>query len=121
MTQIKRNCDECKKEYSADSRNTKRGWGLCCSKSCAAKKREKSKPGYDPSRVAANNTKRAIMKEEAYERGANRFAKKRGFPSYKDMQESEGMNDEMSVSLSICDICELRADYCRCGGDGLYD
>lgn len=36
-----RNCDFCKKEYQADNRNLKRGWGLCCSKSCAAKKREK--------------------------------------------------------------------------------
>ena len=31
----------------ADNRNLKRGWGLCCSKKCAAKKREKSRPNYD--------------------------------------------------------------------------
>lgn len=37
---MKRKCDHCKKEYEADMRNLKRGWGLCCSKSCAAKKRE---------------------------------------------------------------------------------
>lgn len=37
----------------------KRGWGLCCSKSCAAHKREKSKPRYDPERVAHNNFRRA--------------------------------------------------------------
>jgi len=35
-----RNCDHCGKPYKADNRNLKRGWGLCCSKSCAAKKRE---------------------------------------------------------------------------------
>ena len=56
---IKRKCDHCNAEYLADKRNLKRGWGLCCSKSCAAKKREMSKPGYDPERVTANNARRA--------------------------------------------------------------
>ena len=54
-----RSCDNCGNEYKADPRNLKRGWGLCCSKSCAAHKREKSKPDYDPDRVAYNNLKRA--------------------------------------------------------------
>lgn len=54
----KRNCDNCDKEYLADNRNLKRGWGLCCSKSCAAKKREKSKPDYNPERVSLNNLRR---------------------------------------------------------------
>ena len=58
MGTIKRNCNNCGKEYKADTRNLKRGWGLCCSKSCAAKLREKSKPGYDPAIVRANNIKR---------------------------------------------------------------
>lgn len=40
----KRNCDYCGKEYSADNRNLKRGWGLCCNKRHAAKKRERAKP-----------------------------------------------------------------------------
>ena len=53
-----RKCDVCKKQYMADNRNIKRGWGLCCSKSCAAKKRERSKPGYDPETVRYNNLKR---------------------------------------------------------------
>lgn len=53
-----RNCDNCKKAYLADNRNLKRGWGLCCSKRCAAKKREKSKPGYNPITVAINNERR---------------------------------------------------------------
>jgi len=56
---MKRNCDNCGKQYEADMRNIKRGWGLCCSKSCAASKREKSKPSYDPAVVAENNYKRA--------------------------------------------------------------
>lgn len=55
---VLRDCDNCGKQYTADPRNLKRGWGLCCSKSCAAQKREKSKPGYDPKAVEANNRKR---------------------------------------------------------------
>jgi len=53
-----RKCDNCGKLYDADSRNLKRGWGLCCSKSCAASKREKSKPGYNRETVTRNNIKR---------------------------------------------------------------
>ena len=59
MTTTKRNCDNCGKQYQADNRNLKRGWGLCCSKSCAAKKREMSRPDYNPERVKYNNLKRA--------------------------------------------------------------
>jgi len=58
MSYIKRNCDNCNKEYLADTRNLNRGWGLCCSKSCAAKKREKAKPSYNKETVARNNMKR---------------------------------------------------------------
>ena len=57
---MKRNCDNCQTEYEADMRNVNRGWGLCCSKSCAASKREKSKVGYNPVRVAKNN----ILREQ---------------------------------------------------------
>jgi hypothetical protein len=45
-------------EYEADSRNLKRGWGLCCSKYCAAQKREKSRPDYDIEIVKVNNKRR---------------------------------------------------------------
>lgn len=55
---MKRKCDVCNKEYEADDRNIKRGWGLCCSKSCAATKRERSRPDYDPHKVMLNNRKR---------------------------------------------------------------
>lgn len=55
---MKRKCDNCGKEYDADERNLKRGWGLCCSKSCAASKREKLKPTYNAATVAANNYRR---------------------------------------------------------------
>jgi len=55
---MKRNCDNCNEPYEADNRNVKRGWGLCCSKSCAASKREKAKPGYNEQTVQANNIRR---------------------------------------------------------------
>lgn len=58
MGMIKRNCDNCGKEYNADTRNLRRGWGRCCCKSCAAQLREKNKPGYNPERVALNNARR---------------------------------------------------------------
>lgn len=59
----KRKCKVCEKEFTPDLRNVKKSekdskkekWGLCCSKSCAAKLREMSKPGYIPEKVAANN------------------------------------------------------------------
>ncbi len=59
MSIIIRNCDNCGTEYNADNRNIKRGWGLYCSKSCAAKKREKKKPNYNAERVKKNNFKRS--------------------------------------------------------------
>lgn len=40
---MKRNCDYCGTEYEADMRNINRGWGLCCSKKCAANKREQDR------------------------------------------------------------------------------
>ena len=58
-----RKCDNCSIMYKADKRNVNRGWGLCCCKSCAAHKREKSKPGYNPINVIANNLKRAMWME----------------------------------------------------------
>ncbi len=65
MAYIKRNCECCNKEYLADERNIKRGWGLTCSKSCAAKKREKSKPNYNADRVAKNNVRRLVWNDVA--------------------------------------------------------
>jgi hypothetical protein len=40
-------CRNCKKEFKPDKRNLNRGWGMCCSKSCAATykvKLDKMKP-----------------------------------------------------------------------------
>ena len=31
-----KSCLSCNKEFTPDMRNVNRGWGLCCSKSCAA-------------------------------------------------------------------------------------
>ncbi len=56
---MERNCDNCGEKYTADDRNVKRGWGLTCSKSCAASKREKSKKSYSPAKVAKNNLRRS--------------------------------------------------------------
>ena len=61
---IKRNCNNCWKEYFADKRNLKRGWWLCCSKSCASQLREKNKPWYNPIRVYENNIKRQNWNRE---------------------------------------------------------
>ena len=55
---MNRKCDVCGNKYNADERNLKRGWGLCCSKSCAAKKRERSRPSYNTITVAINNERR---------------------------------------------------------------
>jgi len=123
MGYIKRKCDNCEKEYRADERNLKRGWGLCCSKSCAAKNREKSKPNYNKERVEANNIRRANWVEN----GKDNWAKERGYPDFKTYEEDEGMEDGSwdahgGVELAICDICKLRSDYCECGcdDDGSY-
>lgn len=61
-----RNCDNCAEEYHADNRNLKRGWGKCCSKSCAAQLREKSKPDYSSTRVLRNNIKRENWNKNEY-------------------------------------------------------
>ena len=36
-----KSCQNCNKEFTPDKRNVNRGWGLCCSKSCAATYRNK--------------------------------------------------------------------------------
>lgn len=48
------------------------------------------------------------------------YAKDRGFPSHKEMEDSYAMDDGSwdahgSCEIAICKICGLRADYCRCG------
>jgi hypothetical protein len=70
---MKRNCDykPCGKEYEADERNLKRGWGLCCSKSCAAHKREESKLTYSSERVKQNNIRRENWNNNFYKNGSS--------------------------------------------------
>lgn len=42
MGKIKRKCDNCGKEYTADTRNLKRGWGVVLlQKLCCPKERKK--------------------------------------------------------------------------------
>ena len=53
---MKRNCNYCGRIYEADERNLKRGWGLHCSKSCAAKTREKK----DYNKASSNLHKRTL-------------------------------------------------------------
>ena len=42
MALITKNCEVCGGPFQADTRNLARGWGKCCSKSCAAILRERS-------------------------------------------------------------------------------
>lgn len=41
MALITKNCENCGRPFQADTRNLARGWGKCCSKSCAASLRQK--------------------------------------------------------------------------------
>ena len=40
---MERKCDICNKTYTTRKVDLDRGWGLCCSKSCASLKRERKK------------------------------------------------------------------------------
>lgn len=42
MAYVTQNCANCGRPFQADTRNLARGWGKCCSKSCAASLRERS-------------------------------------------------------------------------------
>lgn len=42
MALITKNCEVCGRPFQADTRNLARGWGKCCSKSCAAILRERT-------------------------------------------------------------------------------
>ena len=42
MATIERKCQRCGKVFQAKTADVKRGWAKCCSKSCAAAKREKT-------------------------------------------------------------------------------
>lgn len=55
---MKHNCEYCGKEHDVKPSDLARGQGKTCSKSCAGHLREKSKPDYNPERVAKNNERR---------------------------------------------------------------
>lgn len=64
---MKRKCDNCGSEYNVKPSDLKRGWGLTCSKSCAASKRERSKPSYNVDRVKRNNIIRDNWNDRWYD------------------------------------------------------
>ena len=97
MAKIKRNCNNCKKEYDADTRSLKRGWGLNCSKSCAASSREKGKPSYNKERVARNNARRENWGNENKER----WARKRGYPSFEDYEREYFDGDGVGILTDV--------------------
>lgn len=48
MAYVTKICENCGRPFQADTRNIARGWGKCCSKSCAAALREKGKAEPKP-------------------------------------------------------------------------
>lgn len=114
MSKTRRNCDHCHKSYMADNRNLKRGWGLCCSKRCAAKKREMSRPDYDPIRVEKNNVKRVLWNVSAPSIvGASGIVTGKTSEGYRIM---DGVAyDEFDDPIYNVDPCE---DYGDEGWDG---
>lgn len=105
MATIKRKCDVCNKEYEADTQNIKRDWGLCCSKSCAASKREKNKPSYNTERVEQNIPAAYIA------------------PSYTDLRDSMSFLAQVAAKVAEtqktfytlqCDkLRQVREEYIR--------
>ena len=80
MSHTKRSCNFCNKKYLADNRNLKRGWGLCCSKSCAAKNREKKKRNIEP-----KHTETIILKtSKGYKKISGPSYDSFNCPSYDD-------------------------------------
>lgn len=99
---MERKCDNCGNTYIADIRNVNRGWGLTCSKSCAASKREKSKKGYNPERVKRNNIRREIwnmkfMDENEYGVFKGRRSSE-GYKLYENGDEDTAV-DELGIAV----------------------
>ena len=95
MATTTRSCNNCNTQYQADNRNLKRGWGLTCSKSCAASLREKAKPGYDPKRVTVNNFRRENWKEVAVDE--NEYGVFKGRYTSEGYKMYERENDEYTA------------------------
>ena len=94
---MKRNCNNCGKEYEADIRNINRGWGLCCSKSCAASKREKSKPGYNLIKVINNNARRVSWNTNPIFQDENEFGIFKGRRTSEDYKVYERENGDFTA------------------------
>jgi hypothetical protein len=106
---MERECDNCGEIYNAKPADIKRGWGLTCSKKCAAEKREKSKPDYDKNKVRKNNIKRELWHSKvrkAYESMENKIRQK--YPKWTDDQVWEEMykktNDDVFLSKEAKDL-----------------
>lgn len=108
---INRKCNSCGESYEADARNLKRGWGLSCSKSCAASLREKSKPGYDPARVALNNIRRISWNDNDNLNTRNRDENEYGV--YRGRRTSEGYRMYERENDAFTAVDEF--------GDAIYD
>jgi predicted nucleic acid-binding Zn-ribbon protein len=50
MAMIQRTCSTCGQKFDAREADVRRGWAKCCSKSCAAKRREKRLNSKFPNR-----------------------------------------------------------------------
>lgn len=109
MSLVNRKCDNCGKNYLADMRNLKRGWGKCCSKSCAASKREKSRPNYNAKRVTINNFRRKNWN--------NRVLDSNGYGDYTGRRTSEGYKIYGDMAVNEYD----EPVYSVNGGDGCDD
>lgn len=100
-----RSCDNCNTEYKAKQSDLDRGWGLTCSKKCAAEKREKEKDTYDVVKVKQNNMKRELWNNK-YRREEIQLRKK--YPTLSDEEIWTKMydltKDDMFLNKNIIDI-----------------
>jgi len=90
---------------------------------CKSKRGTRCKDNYwnnvDPKK--RNNRTRISPANARYHKNVivPREARKRGFPDVESMREHEldfdGTWDAHQCSVGICNICDLRYDYCRCG------
>jgi len=115
MRYIERQCDYCGKTYKADSRNIKRGWGLCCSKSCAANKREKSKKGYNAERVKRNNLRRVTWNSDLASCGINNRKTAEGY----DIIDGVAYDEFGEAMYDVKDNVNLGSEYHFLDSEGM--
>ena len=88
------------------------------SKFCKSKSKTKCKDYYWNNVIESkrNNTTRISPANENYYYNVilPQKAKEYGFPDVKSMKEHVDETDEWSVTVSNCEWCKLRPEYCRC-------